>query len=128
MKFFLILLCGCAPMISTVVHSTGDFEVNGSGSNEAWARAEWQPMRRKTPEGPAYDTKFKILYSKSGLYVLMDATDAAPKATLTLVPGVNHVLKSVEADPASNMASYRDPSIPVAPAVVDAIAGFVKGG
>ncbi len=53
---------------------------------------------------------------------------AAPKATLTLVPGVNHVLKSVEADPASNMASYRDPSIPVAPAVVDAIAGFVKGG
>ncbi|HWK36860.1 alpha/beta hydrolase [Sphingomonas sp.] len=51
---------------------------------------------------------------------------AAPKATLTLVPAVNHVLKAVESDDrAANIATYRDPSLPVAPGVVDAVAGFV---
>ena len=52
---------------------------------------------------------------------------AQPKAKLVVVPGVNHVLKAASAtDRAANMATYADPSLPVAPAVVDAIAGFVK--
>ena len=51
---------------------------------------------------------------------------ANPDATLALLPGVNHVLKEVpQGDRAANMASYADPSLPVAPGVVDAIAGFV---
>lgn len=52
---------------------------------------------------------------------------AQPAATLAVVPGVNHVLKAVEGDDrAANLAAYADPSLPVAPAVVEAIAGFVK--
>ena len=47
---------------------------------------------------------------------------ADPKATLAIVPGVNHVLKAVGEDRAANLAAYADPSLPVAPAVVDAIA------
>ena len=52
---------------------------------------------------------------------------AQPKARLVLVPGVNHVLKTVATDdPAANFATYADPSLPISPAVVDAIAAFVK--
>jgi hypothetical protein len=36
------------------------------------------------------------------------------------------VLKAAPLDRAANLATYADPSLPVAPAVVEAIAGFVK--
>ncbi|MCY7281312.1 MAG: alpha/beta hydrolase [Sphingomonas bacterium] len=52
---------------------------------------------------------------------------AQPKAKLVLLPAVNHVLKIVASDsPAANFATYGDPSLPIAPGVVDAIASFVK--
>ena len=52
---------------------------------------------------------------------------AQPKAKLVLVPGVNHVLKSVATDdPVANFATYADPSLPISTGVVDAIAAFVK--
>ena len=51
---------------------------------------------------------------------------AQPKARLAILPTVNHVLKIVSGDsPAANFATYSDPSLPIAPGVVDAIAGFV---
>ena len=51
---------------------------------------------------------------------------AQPKARLAILPTVNHVLKLVASDsPAANFATYSDPSLPIAPGVVDAIAGFV---
>lgn len=47
-------------------------------------------------------------------------------ATLALLPGVNHVLKTVTGeDRATNLAAYRDPSLPLAAGVADAIAAFV---
>jgi len=52
---------------------------------------------------------------------------AQPKAEFVIVNGVNHVLKSPDGtDRASNLATYTDAKRPVAPAVVDAIADFVK--
>jgi pimeloyl-ACP methyl ester carboxylesterase len=52
---------------------------------------------------------------------------AQPKAKLVLVPGVNHVLKAVLGDDrGANLATYGNPSLPIAPDVVDAVAGFVK--
>ncbi|WP_344695687.1 alpha/beta hydrolase [Sphingomonas rosea] len=51
---------------------------------------------------------------------------AQPKAKLVLVPGVNHVLKVAPLDQAANIATYADPSLPVAPEIVDAVATFVK--
>jgi len=51
---------------------------------------------------------------------------AQPKARLVVLPGVNHVLKNVATtDRAANIATYADPSLPVSPAVIDAIANFV---
>lgn len=51
---------------------------------------------------------------------------AQPNATLAVLPGVNHVLKAAPAERRANIATYRDPALPVAPAVVDAVAAFVK--
>lgn len=50
---------------------------------------------------------------------------AQPKATLLIIDGMNHVLKSVPADQAAQLKSYSDPSLPVVPALVDAIAATV---
>jgi pimeloyl-ACP methyl ester carboxylesterase len=52
--------------------------------------------------------------------------EAQPKATLALIPGVNHVLKAAPADRAANIATYRDAALKVAPPVVQAVAEFVK--
>ena len=53
--------------------------------------------------------------------------DAAPDATLALLPDVNHVLKNVTSeDPSANLATYADPNIPIAPSVVDAVTDFVE--
>ena len=51
---------------------------------------------------------------------------ADPAAKLVLLPDVNHVLKTVASDDRNaNFATYGDPSLPLAPGVVDAIASFV---
>ncbi|MEP9359399.1 alpha/beta fold hydrolase [Sphingomonas sp. KR3-1] len=51
---------------------------------------------------------------------------ARPGATLVVVPGMTHVLRIAAADGRqASIATYSDASLPVAPALVDAIAGFV---
>ncbi len=51
---------------------------------------------------------------------------AQPKAKLLLVPGMNHELKAAPPGRAANLATYADPLLPVVPALVDAVAAFVK--
>jgi fermentation-respiration switch protein FrsA (DUF1100 family) len=52
--------------------------------------------------------------------------ESAREAGLVLLPDTNHVLKAViSADRRANLATYFDPSPPLAPGVVDAIADFV---
>jgi hypothetical protein len=51
---------------------------------------------------------------------------ADPAAKLVLLPNANHVLKAVASDDrAANFATYGDSALPLAPGVVDAVAGFV---
>ena len=50
---------------------------------------------------------------------------AQPDARLVLWEGVNHLLKVAPADRAANLATYSDPSLPLAPGVADDIAGFI---
>lgn len=63
------------------VRATEDFEVTGDGSNEAWKKAEWEPLHKRNGGNLPYETRIKVLYSKKGLYVLMDATDKKLTAT-----------------------------------------------
>ena len=50
---------------------------------------------------------------------------ARPDARLVLWDGVNHVLKTAPAERAANVATYADPDLPLAPGVVDDVAGFI---
>jgi hypothetical protein len=44
------------------------------------------------------------------------------------LPDANHVLKAVASDDKrANIATYADPTLPLAPGVVDAITSFVAG-
>jgi uncharacterized protein len=52
---------------------------------------------------------------------------AQPKAKLLVIEGMNHVFKRAAADQAAQRASYSDPSLPVAPELIEGIASFVKG-
>jgi len=52
---------------------------------------------------------------------------ARPDATLAILPGMNHVLKAVAADPVRQLASYNDPALPLAPQLADTIIGFLRG-
>ena len=60
-----------------------DFEVTGTGEHADWQQAEWVTLRRRQPEGHPYDSRFKMLYSDTGLYFLMDGTDRTLTATMT---------------------------------------------
>jgi pimeloyl-ACP methyl ester carboxylesterase len=52
--------------------------------------------------------------------------EADPHATLTLLPDVNHVLKSVSSDDRrANIATYSNASLPLAPGVVSTISDFL---
>ncbi len=52
--------------------------------------------------------------------------DAAPKTKLRLIKGMNHVLKDAPADRAANVATYADPSLPLAKDLVKYVRRFVK--
>lgn len=50
---------------------------------------------------------------------------AQPDATLVIWDGVNHLLKAAPLDRAANIATYADPSLPLAPGVVEEVAEFI---
>lgn len=87
---------------------------------------------RQDPAGLAakIDKPILILQGETDLQVTVaDARTlkaAQPKASLVLLPQVNHLLKVAPADRGPNLATYADPSLPLAPGVVEAIATFLK--
>jgi len=62
---------------------TEDFDLTGDGAAPAWERAEWVPLQRRGEGGLEYETRIKVLYSATGFYVLMDASDSLITATMT---------------------------------------------
>ncbi len=69
------------------VRSTVDFEVTGDGQNEAWSKTEWQSLYRRNGAGlplaeeTSNRSRVKLLYSATGLYVLLDGADKKLTAT-----------------------------------------------
>ncbi len=51
---------------------------------------------------------------------------AKPDAQLVIIENMNHVLKEIKTDDKENMASYKDPKLPVQKELVDAIVVFVN--
>jgi predicted TIM-barrel fold metal-dependent hydrolase len=57
------------------VRRTEDFAVTGKGDAPAWEKAPWQPLSSRAAGGHKHNTRVKVLYSETGLYVLMEAED-----------------------------------------------------
>ena len=59
------------------VSRVDDFDITGDGSYASWSAVEWTPLGRYRGETP-YETRFKALYSATGLYVLLHCVDQMP--------------------------------------------------
>jgi pimeloyl-ACP methyl ester carboxylesterase len=72
-----------------------------------------------------------ILQGTTDLQVRVEDAQALkkgkPDATLALIDGMNHVLKLAPLERTSNLATYGDPNLPLAPALVQAIVSFIQG-
>jgi cellulose/xylan binding protein with CBM9 domain len=64
------------------VRPVDDFEITGTGEHAAWRQAEWVTLNRREPDGHRYDTRFKAVYSGTGLYFLIEGTDRTLTATM----------------------------------------------
>ena len=64
------------------IRRTEDFAVNGAGDAPAWEKAAWEPLNLRESDGHQYKTHVKMLYSRTGLYVLMEAEDGTITATM----------------------------------------------
>jgi hypothetical protein len=65
--------CASVPVLK--VRPTEDFAVTGKGDHAAWEKAGWVGLRRRQPDGHPYETRVKVLYSRTGVYLLMDGAD-----------------------------------------------------
>ena len=66
--------------MSVTVPCVADFKVTGDGKASAWAKAAWMPLTRMKGKVP-YGTRAKMLYSQTGLYVLVECEDATLTCT-----------------------------------------------
>jgi len=64
------------------IRSCDDFEITGRGDHQQWNRAKWVPLHRRDRGNHDYSARFKMLYSKTGVYVLFDGTDRTLTATM----------------------------------------------
>jgi hypothetical protein len=85
------VICGFAGVPATAadsdrpvmkVKATDDFEIDGKGSAKAWESVPWTPLSLRPGSHHDYKTQVKMLYSKTGLYLLMDGTDSKLTAKL----------------------------------------------
>jgi hypothetical protein len=55
-----------------IVHRCTDFTVTGKGENPEWQKAQWVALNKIDKGGKEYESKFKILYSSTGIYELIN--------------------------------------------------------
>jgi hypothetical protein len=71
-----------------------------------------------------------IIQGTTDLQVSVDdaklLSSSKPDAKLLIIDNMNHVLKESDADVQKNMATYRDPGLPLKPELVDGIGSFIK--
>lgn len=80
-------------------------------------------------QAAALDEPLLLVYGTTDIQVGVEngrvLAAANPDARLVIIEGMNHVLKSVSGTPQEQMASYADPSLPLADGLVEAVSGFV---
>ncbi|MCC6511320.1 MAG: carbohydrate-binding family 9-like protein [Pirellulaceae bacterium] len=63
------------------VKACDDFQLTGSGQATAWNKSDWVALNKRPNSKHDYETRFKMLYSKTGVYVLFDGADAQLTST-----------------------------------------------
>jgi hypothetical protein len=131
-----------APLLPEALHDLAELEagrqVPGQGMNPALLpifRPSVQPFMISllAVDPPAlaraYRGRILIVNGTNDLQTpLADArllADARPGIVLRVIEGMNHVLKSAPADFNGNFATYGNPDLPLAPGLIDAVAGFI---
>lgn len=66
-----------------IIGKTADFDVSGDGGSPHWREAEWHPLVRTGSGAADYATRFRALYSDTGIYFLVDCEDRVLNCTLT---------------------------------------------
>jgi hypothetical protein len=64
------------------VPRTDDFKITGDGSVAAWQKAAWEPLDKRPGNKSSQQSRFKMLYSPTGLYVLFNGEDGKVSATI----------------------------------------------
>jgi len=64
------------------IQRTEDFVISGKGETPAWNKTGWEALHLRTTDGHRYQTRVKMLYSGTGVYVLMEAEDRTITATM----------------------------------------------
>lgn len=57
------------------VFYSDDFAVDGKGSASSWDKTQWVSLTQLDGGAAGYDTRFKLLYSQKGIYVLFHGLD-----------------------------------------------------
>ncbi len=58
-----------------LIKKSADFQITGDGNNPAWEKCAWTLLKKLDPGGTDYQSKFKMLYSSTGIYVLFSGDD-----------------------------------------------------
>jgi hypothetical protein len=58
-----------------LVQSCNDFIITGTGDNDAWQNTKWITLQKLDKGGENYLSRFKILYSLKGIYILFNGED-----------------------------------------------------
>jgi pimeloyl-ACP methyl ester carboxylesterase len=115
----------------------GKFTENIDPKIYAIARPDIQPYLmswfRYSPVRELKKAKIPVLILQGTNDIQVPVTDAEllkkakSDAVLTIIPGMNHILKEAPADREQNAATYNKPDLPLKPELVTAIVNFVKG-
>jgi pimeloyl-ACP methyl ester carboxylesterase len=113
--------------------------VDVSGMNPALLPLFYPQVQDFVIDEMSYDPAKLVAAYRGPVLVLQGSTDlqvsladaqrlaaARPGVKLVVLAGVNHVLKVAPADRGANLATYADPSLPLAPGLAEAIAAFVN--
>ena len=58
-----------------LVKKCSDFNLTGKGDHKEWSKTEWHSLNKLNSGGENYESKFKILYSAKGIYLLFSGKD-----------------------------------------------------
>jgi len=57
------------------IRKCDDFTITGKGNNPEWKKTDWTFLTKLDPGGQEYESKFKMLFSPTGIYLLFHGRD-----------------------------------------------------